>query len=74
MMYRILVYLIMGLHSHSYGACTNAFMVNSGEEFHQMRNHVSVLLQMQTIHGANVILIRIIFIQYCKNACMDSLD
>ena len=51
MMYRTLVYSIMGLHSHSYGACINAFMVISGEEFHQMRNHVSAFTDANYIRG-----------------------
>ena len=38
MTYPILVYLIVGLYSLSYGVCMKAFMAVNGEEFCQMRN------------------------------------
>ena len=38
MMYPILVYLIVGLHSHSYDICIKAFMAVNGEEYCQMNN------------------------------------
>ena len=34
----ILVYLIAGLYSHSYGVCIKAFMAINDEEFRQMNN------------------------------------
>ena len=38
MTYPILVYSIVGLYSHSYGICIEAFMAINGKEFHQMNN------------------------------------
>ena len=38
MTYPVPLYLIVGLHSHSYGVCTKAFMTINGKEFRQMRN------------------------------------
>ena len=34
----ILVYLIVGIYSHSYGVCIQAFMAVNGKEFCQMSN------------------------------------
>ena len=38
MTHPILVYLIVGLHSHLYGISIKAFMASNGKEFRQMSN------------------------------------
>ena len=39
MTHTVLLYLIVGLYSHSYGIYIKAFIVVNGKEFHQMNHH-----------------------------------
>ena len=66
MMYPILVYLIVGLHSHSYDICIKAFMAVNGEEYCQMNNQWWIIVHAIYINIIIVTLLSKYIIDWCS--------
>ena len=60
--YPIIVYLIMGLFSHSFGVCIKILVAVSGEEVYQMRNQWWLIVHVMYVNIIIATLLTIIIL------------